>query len=255
MAFTGIDRRVARLFAKDGRSLVMAFDHGRWGANFAGMADPARTLSETIAAGADAVLTSVGQALRFGDILSRAGLVINMDDVHGDPTPAVRQALELGADMGKVMSFPYLADQPDSVDRAARLSSICCNHHLPLMIETVPGGFDGKEHHTPEKIGVAARQGAEIGADLLKIQYSGSVESFRQILAPLFVPVIVLGGAPRENVREVLTDVHGAMEAGAVGIAIGRNIWAHPTPAKMVAAMASIIHGGADVAAALKELG
>jgi DhnA family fructose-bisphosphate aldolase class Ia len=255
MAFTGIDRRMSRLFAKDGRSLVLAFDHGRWGANHAGMADPAKTLSEAVSAGADAVLTTIGQALNFGKIISGVGLVINMDDVLGDPTPAVVQARDLGADMGKIMSFPYFAEQPESVDRAARMSAICRNHHFPLMIETVPGGFEGKEHHTPEKIGMAARQGAEMGADLLKLQYSGSVESFRGVLAPLFVPAIVLGGAPRERVRDVLGDVHDAMTAGAVGIAIGRNIWAHPTPAKMVAAMASIIHGGTDVEAALKELG
>ena len=254
MSFTGIDRRMSRLFANDGRSLVLAFDHGRWGANHAGMANPARTLSDAVAAGADAVLTTVGQALRFGDIISRIGLVINMDDVLDDPTSAVIQARDLGADMGKIMSFPHFTEQPESVDRAARMSAICRNHHFPLMIETVPGGFEGKEHHTPAKIGTAARQGAEMGADLLKIQYSGSVESFREVLAPLYVPAIVLGGAPRDNVRDVLQDVHGAMTAGAVGIAIGRNIWAHPAPAKMIAAMASIIHGGADVDAAMKHL-
>ncbi len=254
MAFTGIDRRMSRLFATDGRSLVLAFDHGRWGANHAGMADPVKTLTEAVSAGADAVLTTVGQALRFGKIIRDIGLVINLDDVLGDPTSAVIQARDLGADMGKIMSFPHFADQPESVDRAARMSAICRNHHVPLMIETVPGGFDGQEHHTPEKIGAAARQGAEMGADLLKIQYSGSLESFRDVLAPLFVPAIVLGGAPRASVRGVLADVHDAMAAGAVGIAIGRNIWAHPTPAKMIAAMASIIHGGADVETALKAL-
>lgn len=254
MTFTGIDRRMSRLFAPNGRSLVLAFDHGRWGANHAGMANPAKTLSEAVAAGADAILTTVGQAINFGSIINRVGLVINMDDFYGDPTSMVVQARDLGADMGKVMSFPHLDTQPDSVDRAARVAAVCRNHHLPLMIETVPGGFDGKEHHTAEKIATAARQGSEMGADLLKIQYSGSVESFREVLAPLFVPTIVLGGSPRESVRDVLADVHGAMAAGAVGIAVGRNIWAHPTPAKMVAAMASIIHGEANVDAALKEL-
>jgi DhnA family fructose-bisphosphate aldolase class Ia len=44
------------------------------------------------------------------------------------------------------------------------------------------------------------------------------------------------------------------MEAGAVGIAIGRNIWGHPTPSKVIAAMATIIHGNGTVQQAMREL-
>ena len=254
MRYSGIERRMGRLFAADGRSLTLAFDHGNWGANHAGMADPARTLADAVAAGADAVLTTVGQALRFGKIINRIGLVINLDGLVDDPTYAVEQALSLGADMGKVISYPWSRDDPTSVERAARLSAICRAHHLPLMIETIPVGFEHAAEHSPEKICQAARQGAEIGADLLKIQYTGDVASFRRVLAPLFVPAIVLGGPSRPSIRDVLADVHGAMEAGAVGIAIGRNIWAHPTPGKVIAAMAVVIHGNGTVEEAMREL-
>src|SRR5437870_501539 len=137
MAFTGIDRRMGRLFAADGKSLILAFDHGRWGANTHGMADPRKTLSEAIAAGADAVLTTVGQALRFGDVINRIGLVVNLDDELEDATAAVKQAIDIGADMGKVISTPSKADDPRSVDRAARLSTICRAHYLPLMVEPI----------------------------------------------------------------------------------------------------------------------
>jgi DhnA family fructose-bisphosphate aldolase class Ia len=255
MMHTGIERRMARLFAADGRSLILAFDHGGWGANYAGMADPAHTLADAVAAGADAVLTTVGQALRFGKSIDRIGLVINLDIVVGDPTYAVKQALSVGADMGKVISYPWSLEDPDSVARAARLSAICRAYHLPLMIEPIPVSFEHTAEHTPEKIGQAARQGAEIGADLLKIQYTGDVASFRKVLAPLFVPAVVLGGPSQESIHDVLANVHGAMEAGAVGIAIGRNIWAHPTPAKVIAAMATIVHGNGTLQQAMRELG
>jgi DhnA family fructose-bisphosphate aldolase class Ia len=103
-------------------------------------------------------------------------------------------------------------------------------------------------------VAIAARIGAELGADLLKIHYTGDVAGYRQLLATLFVPVIVLGGPQRANIREVLTDVHGAIQAGARGIAIGRNIWAHPTPARVIAAMATIIHGNGSVDEAMRQL-
>ena len=49
--FTGIDRRMSRFFAKDGKTLCLAFDHGNWGANTDGMANPAKTLKEAVSAG------------------------------------------------------------------------------------------------------------------------------------------------------------------------------------------------------------
>jgi DhnA family fructose-bisphosphate aldolase class Ia len=252
--FTGIDRRMANLFAADGKSLILAFDHGIGGANYSGMANPEKTLTDAVAAGADAILTTVGQALRFGQIISRVGLVINLDDLVDDPTYGVTQALSVGADMGKVIAFPGSPTHVDSVHRAARLCAIAHQYSLPMMVEPIPVSFESKADHTPDKIGPAARMAAEMGGDLLKIQYTGEASTFREVMAPLFRPVIVLGGPNRGNIREVFTDVRTAIDEGAVGIAIGRNIWAHETPAKVVAAMGAIIHGGASVDEAMKEL-
>ncbi len=252
--FTGIDRRMSRMFAADGKSLTLAFDHGNWGANTQGMADPAATLREAVAAGIDAVLTTVGQAMNFGDVISRIGLAVNMDDLVDDPTYAVDQAMAIGADMGKVIAYPGSETDAHSVQKAHRLSAICRSRSFPLMIEPIPHSFESKGHHTEEKIGMAARQAAEVGADLLKIQYTGDVETFRRVLAPLFRPAIVLGGPNRGDIRAVLTDVHGALACGAVGIAIGRNIWAHEHPAKVIAAMAVLIHGNGTVDEAMREL-
>jgi fructose-bisphosphate aldolase/2-amino-3,7-dideoxy-D-threo-hept-6-ulosonate synthase len=166
----------------------------------------------------------------------------------------VREALAIGADMGKVICTPWSTTNPASVNQVTHLSAICRAYHLPLMVETIPVGFEATSEHTPEKIGQAARMGAELGADLLKIHYTGDPESFRQILAPLFVPTVILGGPARGSIRDVLADVHGAMQAGARGVAIGRNIWAHPTPARVIAAMATIIHGDGTVDQAMREL-
>lgn len=253
--YTGIDRRMARLFAKDGRSLVLAFDHGTGGANYAGMADPARTLAEAMDAGIDAVLTTVGQALRFGSLIERVGLVVNLDRLAGDPAQQVAQAVAIGADMAKVICTPWSPANPASLNQVTELSAICRAHHLPLMVETIPVGFEATSEHTPEKIAQAARMGAELGADLLKIHYTGAAAGFKQILSTLFVPVVILGGPARGDLRGVLTDVQGAMEAGARGVAIGRNIWAHPTPARMIAALGVIIHGNGTVDDALREVG
>jgi len=77
-------RRVARIAAEDGRSLIVAFDHGVGGANYSGMASPGRTLDEVTAAGADAVLTTVGIAETFGSKLNLVGLILNLDLATGN---------------------------------------------------------------------------------------------------------------------------------------------------------------------------
>lgn len=252
--FTGIDRRMARFFARDGKSLCLAFDHGNVGMNSGGMRTPAKTLTECISAGADAILTTIGQALEFGDILKHVGLAINMDDFVGDPTPIVDQALAIGADFGKIICYTGPEGDDVTIRKAHLLSAICRSRSLPLMIEPIPGSFENKAQHTAENIDIAGRQAAEIGADVVKMQYTGDPETFRAAVDSIFRPVIVLGGPNRGDIRGVLSDVHGAISCGAVGIAIGRNIWAHETPAKVIAAMAVIIHGGGSVDDAMKEL-
>lgn len=247
-------RRLARVFAPDGKTLIVAFDHGAGGANYAGMADPARTLREVVAAGADAVLTTVGVVRHHGHLIERVGLILNLDRLVGSPEYAVEDALRLGADMGKFVCTPWSPDNPTSVHEARRLSAICRAWGLPLMVETIPVSFQAVEHHTPEKIGQAAKIGEELGADVIKMHYTGSLETFRQAIRPLSVPVVILGGPARGDTRSVLEEVAGAMAAGARGVAIGRNIWAHEHPGRMVAALGAIIHGGATVDEAMREL-
>lgn len=248
------NRRMSRIFANDGKSLILAFDHGAGGANYAGMADPGKTLRECVAAGADAVLTTVGMARKFESLLERVGLVLSLDGLIGDPEYAVADAVRMGADMGKVILFPWSKERPDSPREVRRLGSICRDWGLPLMVEPIPVSFQATDQHTPENIGKAAKMGEELGADLLKIQYTGEVASFQQVMKPLYSPVVVLGGPKRPDQRSTLADVAGAMECGALGVAIGRNIWGYESPARMVAALCRIIHDGASVDEALREL-
>ncbi len=122
------------------------------------------------------------------------------------------------------------------------------------MIEPIPGSFENKAQHTPVNIGEAGRISAEIGADVVKMQYTGDRESFQEA-TPASSSRSSCSAAPTAAISDaVLTDVHGAIAEGAVGIAIGRNIWAHKTPAKVIAAMNVIIHGGGSVDDAMKEL-
>ncbi len=250
----GAARRTARITASDGRTLIVAFDHGLGGANVAGMKHPGRTIRDLIAAGADAFLTSPGLAMTYATPLDRVGLILNLDMSTGNEEVAVREALALGAEMGKFILTPGNPALPDSVARTRTLVAVCHAWSLPLMVEPIPVSFEATEHHTPENIARGAKIACEVGADIVKMQYPGNAENFRETMGTLYRPVVILGGPQRDNDQGLLQSIRDAMDAGAIGVAIGRNIWSHARPAQMVAALGAVIHGNASSTEAMREL-
>jgi DhnA family fructose-bisphosphate aldolase class Ia len=249
----GLARRTSRITAADGRTVVLAFDHGIGGARHAGMRYPAPTLNDCILAGADAILTTPGLARQYGDALTRVGLVLTLDLAAGHEETAVREAILLGAEMGKFIFTPWSNAVPDSLARTRHIVSVAHDAGLPMMIEPIPVSFEETSAHTPENIGKAAKMACELDSDIVKMQYSGDPESFQEIMSTLYRPVVILGGPGRNNERAVLQDIRHAMDAGAIGTTIGRNIWEHESPARVVAALAAIVHEDASVDVAMRQ--
>ena len=100
----------------------------------------------------------------------------------------------------------------------------------------------------------AARVGNEMGADLVKVSYTGSVETFKEVVLGCAVPVVIAGGPKMNSDREILEMVKGSIDAGGAGISIGRNVFQHRDPKRMVMAMSAIVHENSDVEEALKIL-
>jgi DhnA family fructose-bisphosphate aldolase class Ia len=250
----GLERRTARISAADGRTVVLAFDHGLGGARHSGMRFPGGTLRDCISAGADAVLTTPGLAKQYGDLLTGVGLVLTLDLAAGYEENAVREVMMLGAEMGKFIFTPWSDIVPDSLARTRNIISVAHNAGLPMMVEPIPVSFEQTGAHTPENIGKGAKIACEIDSDIVKMQFTGDPETFQEIMSTLYRPVVILGGPGRNNERAVLQDIRHAMDAGAIGTTIGRNIWEHAQPARMVAALAAIVHEDASVDVAMRQL-
>ena len=95
---------------------------------------------------------------------------------------------------------------------------------------------------------------AHLGADVVKCVYTGSVESFREVVEGCPVPVVIAGGEKVETDRELLEMVAQALEAGAAGVSIGRNAFQHENPSRIVAAIGKMVHEGCPVDEAEKFL-
>jgi DhnA family fructose-bisphosphate aldolase class Ia len=229
-------------------------DHGLMDGPCRGLEDPAETISKIVAGGADAVLTSYGIARRFARELAPIGLILRVDgwatslspmDGPGAMLYRVEDALRLGADAIALNGFPGAPHEQASLENITRAIQGAHPWNLPVMAEMVPGGFDSApEWRTVDNIALAVRVAAELGADFVKTPYAAD---FERVIDTCYVPVVILGGAKRGNERDMLVDIKTAVDAGAAGVAIGRNIFQADDPAAMTAAVAAILHQGAGV--------
>jgi DhnA family fructose-bisphosphate aldolase class Ia len=116
---------------------------------------------------------------------------------------------------------------------------------MPVMAEMQPGGFDaGPKFFTTENIALSARVAAELGADWLKVPYT---DNFERVVQSSFVPTVMLGGVKVNDLRLLFESVWNAVQAGAAGVAIGRNIFQAEDPTSTVRALAAILHKGASI--------
>ena len=253
-------RRLNRIFRPDGRALIVAFDHGMIDGPAKGMEQPGPTLEKIVAGGADAILTTYGTARRFAKEIASLGLIMRMDgggtklgDMgQGGLFYTIDDALRLGADAVAVSAFPGAPDEAESLERLAHVVGEAHAWGLPVMGEMVPGGFDSPaEMRTAESVSIAARVGAELGSDWMKIPYA---EGFGQVVDGCYVPVVILGGAKKGSERVMLENIKGALDVGAVGVAIGRNIFQAEDPQAMTAAVAALIHDDASIDEAMELL-
>ena len=245
----------------DGRTVILPIDHGT-AIPVPGMPNPAG-LIESVRDSVDGFVVNYGVALHCADELAGKGICLRTDcykPVHAKNLDEGSYRL-FGADEAEtvgahaVMNMLYLhhSNEASIFREAAELIGECHEADLPVILESLPYGIGRSDDYTPENIGFAVRCAAEMGSDIVKTAFptDGSVDDFKAIVDACFVPVIVLGGAAMGDDEALLSMVKKAIDAGAVGIAVGRNVWQHESPAGITKALHAIVHDGASVSSAL----
>jgi DhnA family fructose-bisphosphate aldolase class Ia len=248
---SGKQIRLNRLFASDGKTVIAALDHGIAGlAPLAGLESPHGLISALTAAGIDAVIVTPGMASAFSGLFHKVGLILRVDCgptaltadwSQNRPALDVEGAIRLGADAVIAMGIVGAEGEAASLHALAQLAATCERWGMALVAEMLPGGFSAAEA-SAEQIAIAARLGAELGADIVKIRYSGSGESFRAVTSACYRPVVLLGGS-KQSPEQLTKTTRDALTAGARGVAVGRNIWQSPDPGKVAALLVEAVHG------------
>jgi predicted phospho-2-dehydro-3-deoxyheptonate aldolase len=257
----GIEKRLRRIFRNDGKTVIVPMDHGVTLGPVQGLQDMHRTVSNLLEAGIDAFVLHKGIAKAVNT--ANAGLIVHVSastKYAPDPNRKVRvcsvpEALRLGAD---AVSVHINMGAPSETEMLTKLGDIADESHahgLPLLAMMYPRGPSIQNEHDKSVLAHVARLGAELGADIVKTNYTGESESFREVVASCPVPLIIAGGPKAETDREVLQMVYDANAAGCAGLSIGRNVFQHRDPKGMARALVAIAHDNATVDDALSMIG
>jgi DhnA family fructose-bisphosphate aldolase class Ia len=243
--------RRRRLMAEDGKTFIAALDHGIAGLTpLDSLAQPERLIAALSSSGVDAVIVTPGMLLRFPNAFSHLGIVVRVDCgstaftgewSENQPSISVEDALRMGADAVIAMGIVGAAGESKSLRSLARLAAECDRWGTPLVAEMLPGGFAAAAASL-DQLCAAARIGADLGADIIKIRHSGSEQTFREVTRASYCPVIVLGGS-KQDPDQLAASIREAMAAGASGAAVGRNIWQSTEPAQVASKLSEAVHG------------
>lgn len=264
---TGKKIRLARFFnTQSKKALLVAYSHGVIMGPIPGM----RTLTEMKKACAemqavDGLMVAPGMLPALEDAFigrDKPALMIHMDyQSHIRETlpysegstvelATVEQALAAGAD--GIMSFLYVGySDPDrereEIRRNARLARECERLGMVFMIEALSARI---RKHPEDATTVAVsslycRIAAELGADIVKAHYPGSLENIAAVAETCPVPLMIAGGAKTADPEDAFRFAGEAIQAGASGLVFGRNIFDAADVGATVARYRQIVHGAA----------
>ena len=262
MTIIGKRIRMERIMNRNtGRTLIVPMDHGISVGPIAGIIDMKTTIQQIADGGANAIvehkgLVGEGHRRKGADI----GLIIHLSastSLSMNPNAktlvcSVEEAIKLGADAVSIHVNLGDEQEKEMLNDFGRVVYDARNWGMPLLAMMYPRGEKIKDEYDVGVVKHAARVGFEMGADIVKVSYTGSPETFLEVTAGCGVPVVIAGGAKMNSDRDILEMVKGSVDAGGAGLSIGRNVFQHKKPKRMVEAMSAIVHNGASVDEALK---
>ncbi|MEA4812047.1 MAG: hypothetical protein VB108_05725 [Anaerolineaceae bacterium] len=246
-------KRLSRIFQPDKKTVIVAMDHGMGLSVNPALNETGKVLEKIVKGGADAILTTVGIAKTFASELADTALILRIDGGGSLLTPedgapewlyTIEDALRLGADAVACMGFQGMPYERRNMHNLARIVGSAHVWGVPVLAEMLPGGFSGKIESTAENLVLSARTGCDYGADIIKTNYCAPKEEFKKVIEASYKPIVILGGEKgSKGLDGLYRSVADAMEVGAAGVAIGRNVWKDSDPEGVTRALCSIVHG------------
>lgn len=243
----GKANRMSKVLKSDGHCFYLAMDHGYFQGpttNLENVGKGAAPLLEFVDAlfvtrgvlraqidphmDTPVILRISGGASMVGEDLANESVMTSIDEIIRLNVAAVGLSIFVGSKY-----------ENQTLTNLANVVNMCQPYGIPVMAVTAVGRELDKRD--ARYLALACRVCAEVGADVVKTYYC---DNFEKVVNGCPVPVVLAGGPKTDSDLEVLEFVYNGMQAGAVGVNLGRNIWQNKYPRAMARALQAVIHEG-----------
>ncbi len=254
----GMKNRISRLMKPaDGRAVWLAVDHGYFLGPVSKLEEPARTIAPLVPY-ADALMLTRGVLrncvdasmdkpviLRVSGGNSIAGNALSNEGIQ----TSMEEAIRLNASAVALSIYVGTEHEHQTLMALGQLVNEGQRYGMPVLAVTAVG--KELEKRDARYLGLSCRIAAELGAQMVKTYYC---EDFEKVVRSCPVPLVIAGGPRLKTELDALKLAHDAIDEGAKGVDMGRNIWQSDNAAGMMKAIRAIVHENASVKEASKLL-
>lgn len=243
----GMQNRLSRIIKPDtGHALVLPIDHGYFLGPTRKLEDPWRTV-EPLLPYSDAIMltrgilrSSIDPSFDTPIILRVSGgsSILSEDLSNETITTSVFEAARLNVSAVSLSIFVGSRYEHQTLANLAALVDDCEDYGIPVLAVTAVG--KELEKRDARYLALCCRIAAELGARFVKTYYC---EGFEKVIEGCPVPVLIAGGPRMDTELDALQTAYDAIQAGAVGVVMGRNIWQNDHAVAMIRAVRAVVHG------------
>jgi class I fructose-bisphosphate aldolase len=248
----GKSRASMQAFLTKGKSMLLAYDQGLEHGPSVDFneknIDPAYIMEIAEKGGFNGIVFQKGLAEKYYS--GKVPLILKVNGkaglLKGEPNSkqncSVEYALSLGARAVGYTIYLGSAYEGEMFQEFGRIQEQAHESGIPAIAWIYPRGQAISNDTSREIVAYAARVGLELGADAVKIKYTGDPESFSWAVRSAGKALVYMSGGPKAPTEEEwLSQVRGVMSAGATGVAVGRNVWQSEDPLRVARALKDVI--------------
>lgn len=262
--YIGKKTRLQRIMGKDNKCLIVPLDDNLISGTQTGIESIINKLEQIEKVKPNAIMAYQGTLSEMEDfsipkILNLSASTIRRNHTKKVLVSDVEYALKMGADAVAVHVNVSSQYESEMLETLGKTSEICDIYGMPLLViiyprrekvDSVGNVIDDNYLKQKESNNVdyqelvchCVRIAFEMGADIIKTQYTGSTESFSNVVKSANDCPVIIAGGPIMEIKEFFKMVEDSIFAGAAGVSIGRNIFSRSRSDIIIPCIKDIIY-------------
>lgn len=254
----GKSNRLKNIFRSNGRAVILPIDHGLTYGPISGIDRLGGFLGSLAECKLDAIVAQKGvlQKELYGGRQAQIVHISGSTSLSGKAEKkvlvgSVEDAIRLGASAVSVHINIGSSFESRMLKDLGVVSSQCEKWGMPLLAMMYLTNQNGTAL-AAQDVSHIARIAAELGADFVKVPYTGAQESFQKVVSGCFVPVLIAGGDTKGGEQGFFRQVRDSVDAGGAGLCVGRHAFQSQSPSAFIAVLERLVHYGLDAKSAFE---